>query len=58
MGQITGVLTGIVFRTIVSGKYAISRRSIKANIKGLQQIYPLMRQMDRQANCKRQIEQG
>ena len=30
----------------------------KANINGLQQNGALVRQMDRQANCKRQIEQG
>ena len=34
------------------------KKRAKANIKALQQNGALVRQMDRQANCKRQIEQG
>jgi hypothetical protein len=50
--------TRIILRTIISGKRAACRESVKANLKALQQNGALLRQMDRQANCKRQIEQG
>jgi hypothetical protein len=49
--------TGSDLSVPAGGKESDGRFGAKANIKALQQIGALVRQMDRQANCKRQIKQ-